>query len=212
MRSSVIMVKNEGKEKLSFQLEAKEWTQDSSGKDVYSETRDLIFFPKIMSIDPGQEGLVRVGAKIPITASERTYRLFIEELPAATQQAPRAGAQINVLIRFGEPIFVQPLKPQDSLAIEAGALTKGALTFSVRNTGNRHQVVQGIRIRGTDAAGAEAYALTLADRYLLAGTLKTYTTSIAPEICTKLVDVQVEAKTDKATAKHKVDVTRAMCP
>jgi fimbrial chaperone protein len=211
VRSGVITVKNDGKDKLSFQLAAMEWSQDDSGKDQYANTSDLIFFPKIMSVEPGQEGLIRVGTKKPIVPVEKTYRLFIEELPAPTKSPENPGVQINVLIRFGAPIFINPIKAQDALEIEALSLANGALTFSVRNTGNRHQVVQGVQLRGVDTSGKETYALTIADRYLLAGTNKPYTTSISTDQCSKLARVEVEVKTDKAKAMSKLEVKPPMC-
>ena len=51
-KSGVLTVTNEGEEKLNFQLQAMEWTQDAAGKDVYNETQDLIFFPQ----DPVRRG------------------------------------------------------------------------------------------------------------------------------------------------------------
>lgn len=212
VRSGVIAVRNDGKVKLSFQLQAVEWTQDAAGKDQYLETNDLVFFPKLMTVEPDQEGVVRVGTRNAVTPVEKTYRLFIEELPGVAKAAEGAGAQINVLIRFGAPIFVTPLKAQDGLEIEAYSLAKGVLTLSARNTGNRHQLVQGIHLKGSDARGTEIYALTLADRYLLTGTAKSYTASIAAEPCSRLSELVVELKTDKLSVKRKLDVTRAMCP
>ena len=212
VRSGVISVKNDGKDKLSFQLDAMEWTQDAAGKDQYAETRDLVFFPKIMTVEPDQEGVIRVGAKNTVLPSEKTYRLFIQELPGATTNSEAGGVQIKVLVRFGAPIFVGPVKAQDGLKIEGLSLAKGALNFSVRNTGNRHQIVQDIQLKGADASGKQVYALTLADRYLLAGTTKAYASSVATDQCSKIASLEVEVKTDKAGATHKLDVSRAMCP
>lgn len=212
VRSGAIAIKNEDKQKLSFQIDAREWTQDASGKDQYADTNGLIFFPKIMSVEPGEEGLIRVGARAAAVPTEKTYRLFIEELPGATKKLEGSGAQINVLIRFGAPVFVAPLKPQDSLDIESFNLAKGNVTLSVKNTGNRHQVVQGIELKGTDAAGNPVYTLTLADRYLLTGTAKAYTTAIPADQCAKITRLSLEFKTDKLNVARKLDVTRAMCP
>jgi fimbrial chaperone protein len=210
VRSGVIAIKNEDKQKLGFQIEAKEWTQDAGGKDQYADTNALIFFPKIMSVEPGEEGLIRVGARVAAVPAEKTYRLFIEELPGATKKL-EGGAQINVLIRFGAPVFIAPLKPQDSLDIESFSLAKGTVTVSAKNTGNRHQVVQGIELQGTDAGGSEVYALTLADRYLLTGTAKAYTTAIPADQCAKITRLSLEFKTDKLNVARTLDVTRAMC-
>lgn len=211
-RSGAITVRNDGKQPLSFQLQAMEWIQDANGKDQYLETQDLIFFPKILTVEPGQDGLVRVGTKTPIVPSEKTYRLYIEELPVNIVRTPETkGAHIDFLIRFGAPIFITPLKPHDALDIERVALEHGELAVSARNSGNRHQVVEGLYLRGTNALGEEVYAITLADRYLLAGTAKSYTTSIDADKCAKLVTVEVELKTDKLSAKRKLTVTPAMC-
>lgn len=209
-RSGVIAVTNDGKDKLSFQMSAMEWTQDGSGTDQYSETRDLVFFPKIMAVEPGQEGVVRVGVRNPLVPVEKTYRLFIEELPGAAKSGP--GVQVSVLVRFGAAIFIKPLKVQDGLEIEGLSLGKGTLSFSARNSGNRHQMVQGVQLKGVDATGQETYALTLADRYLLAGTVKPYTTSISADQCRKIASLEIEVKTDKVSAKGRLDVTRALCP
>ena len=212
VRSSVIGIKNDGKQKLSFQLQAMQWTQDSAGKDQYVDTQELVFFPKILSVEPNEEGLIRVGSKTAAVLLEKTYRLFIEELPALSKEPEGSAAQINVLIRFGAPIFIAPLKPQDNLDIESFNLTNGVVTVAARNTGNRHQLVQGINLKGTDSSGNEVYALTLADRYLLTGTAKSYTTSIAPGPCAKITALSLEFKTDKFSATRKLDVLRAMCP
>ena len=211
-RSGVIAIKNEDKQKLSFQIDAREWTQDAAGKDQYADTHALIFFPKIMTVEPGEEGLIRVGARAAATPTEKTYRLFMEELPGAAKKLESSGAQINVLIRFGAPVFVAPLKPQDSLEIESFSLAKGNVTLSAKNTGNRHQFVQGIELKGSDAGGNEVYALTLADRYLLTGTAKAYTTAIPADQCAKITHLSLEFKTDKLNVARKLDVTRAMCP
>ena len=210
-RSGVIVVKNDGKEKLGFQLQAFEWSQDAAGKDQYVESRDLIFFPKIMTVEPGEEGVVRVGTKTVAVPTEKTFRLFIEELPGPVKAQQVPGATLNVMIRFGAPVFVAPVSPSDSAEIFSLDMAKGVLAVSVRNTGNRHQVVEGIQLAGVDAQGKEVYALTLADRYLLAGATKPYTATIPVEQCAKISSLSVELKTDKVGVKRKLDVTRAMC-
>lgn len=212
VKSGAISIKNEDKQKLSFQMDAKEWTQDATGTDQYADTNALIFFPKIMTVEPGEEGVIRIGARAAVVPAEKTYRVFIEELPGATKKLEGGGAQINVLIRFGAPIFVTPLKPQDSLDIEAFSIAKGTVSLSAKNSGNRHQVVQGIELNGTDAGGKPVYALTLADRYLLTGTTKSYTTAIPADQCAKITRLALEFKTDKLNVARSLDVTRAMCP
>lgn len=211
VRSGAITVRNEGKQPLSFQLQAMEWTQDAAGKDQYQATGDLIFFPKIMTIAPGEEGVVRVGTRTPAVPVEKTYRLFIEELPGNTQAAAGGDPQITFLIKFGAPIFITPLKPDDGLDMTELSLARGEVTLAAKNNGNRHQVVQGIVLTGVDAGGQPVYSMTLADRYLLAGAAKSYASTIAAEQCVRIASLEVEYKTDKVVTKRRIPVTRAMC-
>lgn len=211
VRSGVVSLKNEDTQKLNFQLQAMTWSQDADGKDVHTETQDLVFFPRILSVEPGEEGVIRVGSKGSALQLEKTYRLFIEELPGAVKTPDGSAAQINVLIRFGAPVFVAPLKPEDGLDIERFMVSKGIMTITARNSGNRHQLVQGIGLKGTDSASKEIYGLTLGDRYLLAGTVKSYTTTLTPAVCTRLSNLEFEFKTDKVLTSRKLNVTREMC-
>lgn len=211
-RSAAIKVRNDGNDKIGFQLEAMEWRQDAGGKDQYLPTQELVFFPKIMSVEPGDEGVIRVGARTPVVETEKTYRLFIQELPGPAKAPENAAAQVNFLIRFGAPVFIAPVKPQDSLTLDNVALTKGALSLSARNGGNRHQIFQGVHLKGTDVAGKEVYALTLTDRYLLAGASKGFSADISAAQCALLASLSVEVKTDKLSTVRKLDVTPSMCP
>lgn len=212
VRSGALIVRNDSKEKIGFQLEAMEWTQDEKGADRYTDTSDLIFFPKILSVEPGEEAVVRVGAKRPVVPIEKTYRVFIQELPNPNRAATTTpGAQVNLLLRFGAPIFVTPQQPSDDADIRAISLDKGVLSLSVKNTGNRHQVMEGIHLKGLGPDGQELYTLTLADRYLLAGTTKAFSATIPAETCRRLAAITMELKTDKLSRTRKLDVSRANC-
>lgn len=211
VRSGVITVRNEGKEKLAFQMQAMEWTQDAEGRDIYAETQDLVFFPKLMSIEAGEQGVIRIGTRFPLIPRERTYRLFIEELQGAAKPSDSKGAQMNVLIRLGAPIFVKPLKSEDRLELDTIGMARGEFSLVARNMGNQHQLVESIRLTGSDSQGNEVYALTLADRYLLAGSTKRYSTSIPRDQCLKLARIAIEFKTDKVVRNDKLEVGKAMC-
>lgn len=212
VRSGAVTVANESTEKLNFQLQAMEWTQDATGKDQYTETRDLIFFPKILSVEPGQEGVVRVGLKSGAATVEKTFRLFIEELPGAAKKPDGNGVHINFLVRFGLPIFVAPAQAQDGLTIEALDIKAGGIAISAKNTGNRHQMYKRLHLEGLDAAGNRVYAMDIADRYLLAGTLKSYSAELTAEQCRRMAVLAVEIQTDRVSQTRKLDVSRTMCP
>lgn len=211
VRSSAITVKNEDQKKISFQVRAMEWTQDTDGRDQYRDTRELVYFPRVMTTEAGEARVIRIGTKFPLVPKEKAYRLFIEELPEAAGAGTDKRAQVNMLIRFGAPIFVKPLKPEDHAEVENIEMTHGELALLARNSGNEHLVVEGINLTGVDVQGHEVYALTIADRYLLAGAIKRYSTVIPQDQCEKIADLAIEFKTDKVTLRRKLEVSRAMC-
>jgi fimbrial chaperone protein len=211
-KSAVITVTNEGNEKLNFQIQGMEWSQNAAGKDEYRDTRELIFFPKIMSVEPGREGVIRIGLRAQAVAAEKTYRLFIEEMPGIQKEPQTSGAQIKFLIRFGVPVFAAPGRPADGLAVDGFELKNGVIALFATNMGNRHQVVKGIHLKGMDSAGKAIYGLDIADRYLLAGTRKSYTATVAAEQCRQITVLDLEIKTDKLSETRRLDVTPAMCP
>ena len=65
------------------------------------------------------------GKAVPFGAVERTYRIFVEELPPSTQQAVPPG-QVRVLARMGIPIFVEARAGRAELrvGIEAGDVVR----------------------------------------------------------------------------------------
>ena len=109
-RTESISVSNdETARKLDMQAKLMEWSQDAKGNDVYVESNDLVYFPRIFAIEKQDQRVIRVGIKVPATTVEKSYRLFVEELPPAPDPAKK-GAQVLFVLRFGVPVFVRPDK------------------------------------------------------------------------------------------------------
>ncbi len=207
-RSGTITIFNEGKERLNVQMKAFEWTQDASGKDQYTETNDIIFFPKIMSIEKNEEKILRAGIRIPATTKEKTYRLFIEEIP---EPRKAEGVNVAIAIRFGVPIFVKPLKEEIKGVIEKIELSRGNLNLTVRNIGNAHFIIQAIHLKGKNVKGEEVFSKELSGWYLLAGISRLHSTTIPEETCKAISKLDIEVRTDRFNLNGKLDVDQAMC-
>ncbi len=208
-KSGVITVSNDAAEKLNVQMKAMEWTQDAEGKDVYNETADIIFFPKIMTLGKNEERIIRVGIKTPALTREKTYRLYVEEIPE-----PKKAQTTNVAIaiRFGVPIFVKPLKDEEKAEISSIAMSKGLLTAVVKNTGTSHFRITTLSIRGTNSKGEQTFAVELPGWYLLSGVSRTYSTTPARDECLNTSRIEAEVKTTTTlTFSGKLNVDKAMC-
>jgi fimbrial chaperone protein len=210
-KSSVITVVNEGDEKINLQGKAMEWSQDPDGKDVYQETKDLVFFPRILMIDKGEQKIIRAGIKIPVTAKEKTYRLFIEEIPQPKKKTADT-AQLTVAVRFGIPVFVKPLKEELVGELASTALTRGIFSTIVKNTGNTHFRIIEISIKGRNVKGEETFAEKLNGWYLLAGANRLYSTPIPAGKCgaTEQLDITVTTDTKIIFNRH-LNVDKGQC-
>jgi len=82
VKTGVVTISAEGPDRLNLQMRAYEWTEDDQGKDVCTETQDLIFFPKIMTLSKGEKKTLRAGNESPPVEKEKAYRLFVEEIPS----------------------------------------------------------------------------------------------------------------------------------
>ncbi len=210
-KSTVLTVVNEGDDAILLQGKAMEWSQDSDGKDVYKETKDLIFFPRILTIEKGKQKIIRAGIKTPATSTEKTYRLFIEEIPQPKKNTSDS-TQLTVTVRFGVPVFVKPLKVEQAGEVASASLVKGDLRAVIKNTGNNHFRISEISIKGTDASGKETFATKLNGWYLLAGASRVYSTHIPVEKCSKTAQFSITVSTDRdLTMSRLVNVDTSQC-
>src|SRR5713226_9619743 len=107
--STLLTLRNESDQTLRFQVTSFAWSQDASGAVQLAPTEDIVFFPALLTLKPGEERKVRVAATVAAKDVERTYRIFFEELPPL-ERPENSGAQVRILTKMGIPIFVIPAK------------------------------------------------------------------------------------------------------
>jgi fimbrial chaperone protein len=203
-RSGAITVSNdEQADPLRVQLRLFEWTQDAEGKDNYRENEDLLYFPRLMTLDKGEQKLVRVGLRTPSPEREKSYRLFIEELP---DPPTPGGSRVAIAVRFGVPIFLKPVQEEVRGEIEKLAMEKGVLRVGVRNSGNVHFTIKSIT-----ATSGEAFSKEMPGWYLLAGAAREHTVEVPAQDCAKLRQMEVIVKAEQLELKGTLDVNAAMC-
>lgn len=210
--SVLVTLHNTSSETLRFQLSLFGWAQRPNGEMELTPTEDLVWFPTLLQLAPGEERKVRVGSATSIASTEKTYRLFIEELPPMqTPQAGPSGTQVRILTRIGIPIFLQPAKLEAGGHIEALAIRHGQLSFQVKNVGNVHFVVQAVRISGFTAAEEQVFERQLDGWYVLAGGRRIYQLELPEGDCTRIQMLAVEVDTQHATFTSRFDLLSRAC-
>ncbi len=211
-RSALLTLDNESSEELRFQISAFAWEQGTRGEIRLAPTQDIVFFPALLSLGPGKERKIRVGSTIPAGAAERTYRIFVEELPPArVSKVANAGTQVRVLTKMGVPIFVQPARPEPAGRIEMGGSEGGHLRFRVRNTGNAHFLLESMHVRGLGPSGETVFDHAQDGWYVLAGGLREYEETISAEECARIGTFVIEARTDGDPFEIRQPVPPGIC-
>lgn len=133
---------NLGATPVAVQVKAFRWRQEQ-GQDVYEPTKDIFFAPPIVTV-PGQGKTVvrfRLRAAIP-KDQEGAYRIYFQEVPPASESS--SGAGMTFRVRFGVPLFVNPVKPVKPRLATIIAQEPESLRLTLENTGATHLKIQGV--------------------------------------------------------------------
>lgn len=209
-KTAIITITNNGEQPLTLQASSFGWSQDDEGNDVYSPTGDIIMFPRIFTIEKGQKRIVRIGTKVPPIATERTYRIYMEEVPA-TQKEDLRGSVLKTMMKVGIPVFMSPLKASPEGEIEKANISKGIVTFSIVNKGNLHYVMRDVKIEGFDKEGIPLFQKNFSGWYVLSGRSKKFSAEVSREICVNVTTLRIEVSTDIASLKESLSVLPEMC-
>ena len=206
--SALLTLKNESDQPLRFQISSFAWSQDPKGEVQLAPTEDIVFFPALLSLNPGEERKVRVAATVAAKEVEKTYRIFFEELPPLEKPNASTGAQVKILTKMGIPIFVAPQKGYAEAKIEAARVENGKLAFDVRNSGNVHFGLEGVKLRGTGSNGETLFDQQLGGWYVLAGSPRSYSVEVPAANCSRLKKIVIDAQTDITSIGNAGTITK----
>lgn len=215
IRTGSISVENHGSEAMSVQMYLTKWTQDETGKDIFEKNDDLIFFPKIVTLEPGKKQLVRVGLKgVVIDLKETTYRLFIEKI-LTPEESTETKAGIKVRSRFGIPVFVLQSDKKSKRKIEGKigevAFSKGSFKVPVTNTGDEYFLIKKIELIGENKKGDEVIKEELQGWYLLSGVTRMHNVKVDRKLCEEALKLKVMVFTDKMELEQTIDEDKPLC-
>jgi len=208
--SALLEITNQSAESLRLQLSASAWDQSPTGEILLGATDDIILFPPLLTIEPGELRKIRLGAVTPRGAAEKTYRVVLEELPAI-KSSSTGGGQVRVLTRMTIPVFLDPSKVVSSGQIEGLTMRNATASFEIRNTGNTHFTPQHIRLTGKGAGGQAVAKHEISGWYILAGGIRRFDVSLTPADCRRLKSLTVEAQTEAGPLNAEVEVGSNGC-
>jgi fimbrial chaperone protein len=162
--ATTLTVINEGSAATAVQVRAYAWSQ-SDGTDQRTDTDELLASPPIATIAPGETQVVRLVLRRTPKGREATYRILLDQIPAAA-----APGMVQVVMRMSIPVFVEPATravPHVQFHIERDA---GQAYLVAVNDGLRHEAIRGVVLSASDGStlkndsGASPYVLAGATR------------------------------------------------
>ena len=206
--TALLTLRNDSEETLRFQLSAFAWQQTPSGEISLTPTEDVVFFPSLLTLGPKEERRIRVGSTVAAAAQERTYRIFVEELPAADAAKQNA---VRVLTKMGIPIFIRPAKEVATADLRDLANRGGALNFALYNRGTVHFVPQKVVVRALGASGEKLLEQELKAWYILAGGRRDFELPVPPAACGRVASLTVDVEFDASVVKESLQTPGGTC-
>lgn len=209
--SALMTLRNESAEPLRMQIKAQRWTQGAQGDMQLAPTDDLIVFPNLLTLAPGEQRRVRVATTVEAGPIERSYRLYVEELPASASDRAD-GAAVRFLTRMGIPVFVQPARPAATATVRGVGLKDRRVSFELANTGNTHFMPTAITVRGFTATGTPVADWPVSGWYVLAGSARTFAVGLDRPACETVRSVLIEVAIGETVLKAPLTTPGGACP
>ncbi|MGE4064657.1 MAG: molecular chaperone [Rhodospirillaceae bacterium] len=205
--TALLTLTNEGDTPARFETTLNAWSESAAGETELTPSADIIVFPKLITLAPRESKKIRIGTELAPQASERSYRLILQELP----QIDRETGQVNiqVLAKISLPIFLTPRNATAKPAIAGLGLENGVLSFDVVNAGSSRTIIRELSVQGRGASG-EAFNLKTAGWYVLAGGRRRYQVALNAADCRRASEIAVTAAGDEPLAVR-LPVTPAAC-
>jgi fimbrial chaperone protein len=197
--SALLTISNEGQESISFSLSAYAWSQGESGEIKLTPTSDIIFFPALLTLSPGEARNIRLGTELQPTNIEQTYRILLDELPPAQTGHPNPSMEVRVLSEISIPIFLVPDKPRLQADLSGISLHKNKLAFQLNNTGLVH-ILPSVTVAAIGSSGSLVYRVGPQQIwYVLAAGSRIVTVSLPAKPCAKVRELTISLELDSNT-------------
>lgn len=207
--SALVTLTNDSERTVRFQLSVVAWDQTTEGQMKMSATSDVLVYPPMVSIAAHDSRRIRVGAVVPAAEVERSFRLFVEELPDEAELASGVRA-VQVRTRMGIPVFLQGAHPTPLPLVEGFALRDGVVELDVLNDGTSFTVLQSVQIRGL-ADGREVFSSTAKGWYLLAKHRQTFRLPLDAAQCAPSKQLVLIATTDAGVVTRAISIAPSAC-
>ena len=207
-KTTLFKITNTGDTSVTIQLETVSWFQNDQGDDKYQPTNDIVYFPKIVKVDSGEQRIIRIGYRgSALESSEKTYRIFAQELP---ELGEKKGA-VKFSLRFSVPIFVHVQGTAAKVTVESAKLSNGRLHVVVENSGSEHFVVKSIDVNGLSYDGKQTFLAKSGGWYVLPDTNKSFFVKLPENECRLSEKLSLKVETSAGSYDKLINIDGGEC-
>jgi len=105
--ATAIWVKNNDAHPVRIQIRVMDW-QQQQGEDHTNPQQLLVASPAMVAIEPNAQQLIRIVNRqgvTPLSATEKSYRIFIDEIPDKKLARENNSGSLNFQMRYSLPLF-----------------------------------------------------------------------------------------------------------
>lgn len=165
--AETLTILNQSPDPSAFQVRAFVW-ETENGADKLTPTDKVAISPPLGTIAPNQRQLIRVVLRQPAQTKEETYRIWIDQIPAASEPG-----SIRIALRLSIPIFAAPATRVVPDLQWRLTRAPGGLLLTATNAGTRHMAVRNIALAMPDGRALKLGGNT--SPYVLAGGMRQWT-------------------------------------
>lgn len=198
--TGMLVLTNKGAELVRFHVTAFAWDQAADGEMVVKPTNDIVFFPAMVSLNPGEARKIRVGVNVKPGTVERSYRVFVQELPKLVKVNADSASAVHMLTKMGIPVFFEAATRKAVPAVSGLAINGKRVSFSATNRGTAHYRAEKIVVSAKDASTV-VHSEEVKGWYVLAGGTRAYVVELPQAACATLKSLQVDLHSDRGDAK-----------
>jgi fimbrial chaperone protein len=208
--SALLTIQNDGPTPIRLQVTTHAWAQSPAGQMELGSTEDVVVFPTLLTLQPGERRKVRVAVMAAPGDVERTYRVFLEELPPVASPGSQ-GVAVQMLTRVGIPVFLQPAKVTNRAVLGPATFEGGELKFRVDNVGTTHFVPDAIHVQGLSATGETVVDKSVDGWYILAGDQREYDLQLGSADCGRVRSVLLQVRVGDIALERRLNTPAGTC-
>ena len=210
--SALLTLTNQGSERVTFEISLYSWNQTNAGAMQLAPTPDIVFFPSLVTLNPGEARNIRIGTVVKPADVEKSYRLFLEELPSPrTRATDRGRLQVRLLSKISLPVFLVPDKVRFNTSISEVTVHHRALSFKINNNGTAHIIPEAVNVSAKDNAGTVLFQRAAIVWYILPGESSKVDVDLPARTCAQIRLLSISLETDTEVVKKSFAPSTGAC-